>query len=141
MRTHESIHPIDHTADAGFEVHAGTLDRIFTLSARGLFDLIIPGFTRETGSTEVVDVQAGSMEDLLHAWLSELLWLHASRRIMVTDATVTFIGNAVLTASVTTTAMTKDDIARATEIKAVTWHGFSLVHSGGAWRATVIFDT
>src|SRR5437763_599964 len=65
----------DHTADLGLRIHAEDLDDLFKTAAEGLFDVIVAN--RDAVSEvndEQVTLDAESTEDLLIAWLNELIF-------------------------------------------------------------------
>jgi len=64
---------LDHTADAGFRVCGDSMADVFEQAARGLFSVMVDvEHVRETTSYRT-DLIAPSLEELLVAWLSDLL--------------------------------------------------------------------
>ncbi len=154
---------ISHTADTGIRARAATLSGVLEQAAEGMFSLILPRPPALVASgSEELRFSARTGEELLHALLSELLYLHGIRRSIPVDyvlsavapghdedAAVTDSENLEATGSklwrceVTCTyaEMTRDMQVQATEIKAVTWHGLTLRFDNDRWQAEVIFDT
>ena len=133
---------IDHTADIGIRVHASDMEDLCLEAARAMFRLILGDASTPIGKESCsVRARATDRDLLLRAWLSELLYIHASRRVILTEFRIRSITATEICAVVTGIPMTDDMIARATEIKAVTYHGLTVFESGGELHAQVIFDT
>ncbi len=66
---------IDHTADVGIEVEAGSLREAFEEAAMGMFSIMLDVDKVEPRETRRVEVRGESLEDLLVSFLEELLFL------------------------------------------------------------------
>src|ERR1043166_5995432 len=64
---------IEHTADLAIELTAGNLTGLFATSAEALFSLIADSDSIEPRDEVTVSASGADIEELLHAWLSELL--------------------------------------------------------------------
>ncbi|RIK66843.1 protein archease [candidate division KSB1 bacterium] len=135
-----TFEPIDHTADVGYRLYAPTLDELFVVAARALFDAITdlehihPQFTRN------VTAEAGDVEALLVAWLSELNFYCINGLEIFSRFVIKSFSPAQISATV---HGEKIDLSRhdiKTEIKAVTYHGLYVRQVAGGWEAQVIFD-
>jgi SHS2 domain-containing protein len=67
--------PLNHTADKSIEAWAPTLPDLFCAAAEGMFSGSADCTAITPDQEWPIQVQAASLEDLLHAWLSELLWV------------------------------------------------------------------
>ncbi|MFZ5833626.1 MAG: archease [Planctomycetota bacterium] len=133
----------EHTADFGLRMESESLEGVFAESARALFALMLtdPTQVRAADSVDVsVDRERGdSFDNLLHDWLSELLYLFHTRRMAFTDFEVEI----------------DDDCVRGTargepldpkrhhvevEVKAITYHGLKVEQIPQGWMAEVIVD-
>ncbi len=132
---------VEHTADVGIRAAGRSLEELFAHMAQGMFSLIVePGGIRSR-QTVSVSARARDQQELLLAWLRELLYLFDTRH---------FIGNSFQVEELTPTRIRaavggeKLDPARHTvlkEVKAVTYHAFSMEkRPDGRWVAQVIFD-
>jgi len=136
---------IDHTADAGIEVHGDTVSALFLNAARGMFSIIcqdeIPWDNKSRVSIqESVQLTAESMEDLLHDWLSELLYLNTTHMLIPTDYRILSIARYDLEANVSGFQYDEEDTHHLMEIKAVTYHQLSVNKSSDQFSAQIIFD-
>ncbi|MDT8322703.1 MAG: archease [Bacteroidota bacterium] len=141
----EGFEEISHTADTGIRAWSDTLSGALTMAAKGMFTLILADPPRSAHrERESLRLVAQSPADLLHALLSEVLFMHAVRRVLPVDCAVTAGEDGAAwrcEAEIDFTEMTADVQAQATEIKAVTWHGLMLDFDGTSWKGQVIFDT
>lgn len=79
-------------------------------------------------------------EDLLHDWLSTILYLFSAERVVPVDYEIRFDSNG-LKARVKVRRYDPDKDGGEIEIKAVTYHGMRIEKRGGEFEAQVIFDT
>ncbi len=135
-----SYETFDHTADVGLRVQAPDLNRLFADAARGLFSLIVPDLESVRPSETVgLEVAGEPSELLLFDWLSELLFVYETRRLLLSEFDV-----AVSASGVSATARGEPiDAARHQldhEVKAMTYHELKLERQADGWLAEVIVD-
>ncbi len=132
---------VEHTADVGIRATGRSLEELFAHMAQGMFSLIVEPEGIRSRQTVSVSARAQDQQELLLAWLRELLYLFDTRH---------FIGSSFQVEELTPTRIQaavggeKLDPARHTvlkEVKAVTYHEFSMEkRPDGGWVAQVIFD-
>jgi SHS2 domain-containing protein len=156
LRTHGSpllpgVRALDHTADVGLDLEAGTLEALFRAAAAGLALLIrgadvaaavAPAAMNPPGPEAAahwveLDGQAADPALLLAAWLRDLVYLHATTGATYDDAVFDELDEHAYRARV---RLVPERAPPAREIKGVTYHGLEAGRDGGVWRATVIFD-
>jgi SHS2 domain-containing protein len=134
------VREIEHTGDLGIEVTAGDLVSLFSSAGEALYGFIADPTTIETREEISVSARGDGTEELLHAWLCELL-----AQFNLTG----FVGKSCDVGRLTGDRVDglirgeKLDLRRHgfhTEIKGVTYHGFKVWEEKGLWRARVIFD-
>jgi SHS2 domain-containing protein len=132
----------DHTADVGLRVTAGDLDDLFRTAAEALFDYVVVN-RAEVRCTEVetIALSAESADELLVSWLNELIFrsetthrLYARFDVRVADDGLS------LAAEIAGEPIDRLRHVLDHEVKAVTYHGLSLVQTESAWVAEVILD-
>ena len=130
----------EHTADVGLRVYARTLPELFAEAARGLLALLVddPGDVA-TEDTEEIVLEADELEDLLVDWLSELLFLHESRGLLLCSCKVEIEGNR-LCATVRGEPFDPKRHRPGSEVKAVTYHGLSIARDPDGYVAEVVLD-
>ncbi len=136
---------IDHTADAGLKIFGGDLSDLFIHAAQGLFSLIcmdeFPWDRPERKHTSIkINLQANSLEDLLHDWLSELLYLHSTQKLIFTSFIINNISPSTIDAKLGGIHYENSDVQFLQEIKAVTYHQLNVIKVPEGYRAQVIFD-
>ena len=136
---------IDHTADVGLKIRGATLSDLFVHAAEGMTDLIcqddLPWDDREREpDRQEITLESESIEELLHEWLGELLYLHTTRNSIYTKYTIPSIDKTHLKAEIGGFHYTEDDIHHLMEIKAVTYHQLNVEQSDSGYTAQVIFD-
>ena len=131
----------EHTADIGAHIYGGTLEELFRNAAAALFEAFGMLQISGTASQRSVELKAGSLEDLLHDWLSELLYEVEANHVLYDDFEFLHLNSRGLKAALRGGTI---DFARSQtteEIKAVTYHQLRIEQlPNGTWHATVIFD-
>ena len=128
---------IEHTADVGIRAYGKTASAIFASAAEGMFSIIAdPGKVKPTGEVEI-RLSAEDLPQLLVAWLSELLFLHETQRLLFCKFEVRIRGTS-LRAKAWGEGIDKRRHELKLAIKAVTYHRLSVDVKKGV--AEVIFD-
>jgi len=128
---------LDHTADVGIRAHGASLDELFAAAAAGMFSLVADlRKVRAVGEVEV-RVKADDLEGLMVRWLSELLFLHETQRLLLKEFDVRIAGTS-LEARARGETIDKKRHELKLNIKAVTYHRLRIDRKAGL--AEVIFD-
>jgi len=131
---------LDHTADIGIIVSGRDLPEVFGNAAYAMFDILTNiDSVRETKSCNL-QVSASDIENLLVAWLNELLYRYETERVVFSKFTVDDIDDKKLSATVFGEKIAPHRHEIKTEIKSVTYHQLKVEKTDGGWRAQVIFD-
>ena len=91
---------IEHTADMGIEAHAESLSRLFEEVAQGLTAMIYADSTASPEISRSITLQADNKEELLVAWLNEILYWIDSDNIIPAGFEIDSLSDTELTASV-----------------------------------------
>jgi SHS2 domain-containing protein len=134
---------IEHTADVGFELTAPGLTASFERAAAAMFDLMFDLDSVGGGVHRIVSVssRAGDLENMMVRWLTELLFLFDSERMICSAFTVRTLTKDLIEADVSGEVMDSSRHEIKTDIKAVTYHELAVEKREGDWRVRVIFDT
>ena len=132
----------EHTADLGIRIIADDPSALFRAAAEGLFDCIVVNRDAvEPIESEPVDLRADSIEDLLLAWLNELIFrcetrhrLYSRFDVSVSEDFLSLQGT-ISGESIDATKHILDH-----EVKAATRHGLFLEKIDEIWKAEVIVD-
>ncbi len=130
----------EHTADLGLRARGATLEELFVECARGLSAVLVEELASvRLTDTRTFQVSGTDREYLLFDWLTELLFIFESERLLLTDFQVR-IDSDGLTAICRgeTTDPRRHRLEH--EIKAITYHGLKIVPDAGGWLAEVVVD-
>jgi SHS2 domain-containing protein len=130
----------EHTADLGLRIRADDLNSLFAEAGRALFSVIVDNPEDVCDVEEMqFTVKGSEVEELLHDWLTELLFtFHVSRRLLIKfDVNINSSG---LTAVASGEKIDPKRHEINLEIKAVTWHGLKVAQTPTGWMAEVIVD-
>ncbi len=135
---------IEHTADVGLRVVAGSVDELFAEAGRGLVTLMVPN-AGQVAAPAVPDVAVEllgeSVEALLVDWLSELVFIFETRQLVPRRFDVAVNEAALrLRAAVGGARLDRRRHRLGHEVKAVTYHQLSVRRGEQGWEARVIFD-
>lgn len=136
----EIYEPLSHTGDLGMLVYGRNLHELFAHAAWAMFDLMGDATTICPQQIVQIQVSATDREDLLVQWLSELLYLYDTQRLLCCTCTFTTLEPTALTATVAGEPLDPARHPIDTEIKAVTYHQIAVEPIGDGWQARVIFD-
>jgi SHS2 domain-containing protein len=135
----------EHTADYGIRARAESPEDLLADAARGLFSLMVANLDAVRAVEQVeFRIEGDQFDDLLHDWLTELLYTFAVRHLALSDFHVQVEGELPATLRLVATARgepidpTRHEIDL--EVKAITWHGLKVERQGGEWLAEVIVD-
>jgi SHS2 domain-containing protein len=134
---------IEHTADVGLELEAPDPTAAFELAAASMFDLMcdLDSVGDDVRRTVRIQARDGDPENMMVRWLSELLYVFESERLLLSGFNVTKLTSDALEAEVVGEQFDPGRHAVKTEIKAVTYHDMAVEEVGGRWHVRVIFDT
>ena len=135
---------IEHTADVGLHVTAGSLDELFAEAGRGLVELMVPNAAEVDAPAvreQAMTLVGESVESLLVDWLSELVFLFETRQIVARQLQVRVDqAGPALRATVAGPRLDRRRHRLGHEVKAVTYHQLSVRRGEAGWEARVIFD-
>lgn len=149
---------MEHPADVGFRARGATLEQCFEAAADALNEF---GWQVEAvKEKEEIEVRAraGTLEDLMFSWLSEILYLNDGEQWLFRRFEIREVVEKELPAEpqrdaeedsepgwelVATARGEKFDETRhaaRTCVKAITYHQLSVQQKGNVWEATVYID-
>ena len=129
----------EHTADIGVHVYGADLPELFRNAVMAMHETLGELKKSEGQQQKSIEVQAESLEDLLHEWLAELLFEVEVHHRLFDE--IQQVGTGGLTATVRGGAIDFSRSHLREEIKAITYHKLRVEQlPDGTWRATVIFD-
>ncbi|MDD1678585.1 MAG: archease [Methanomicrobiales archaeon] len=132
-----SIEELAHTADVRIRVKAPDLSELFVEAARGMMQVMYGGCEEGT-ITEELALEAGDHEELLHDFLSELLYLCDVRDVVFCSFLVR-VENTRLSAILKGVPFDRKQ-HQGTEIKGVSYYGLQIVKEEESYATDILFD-
>jgi SHS2 domain-containing protein len=130
----------EHTADVGLRIRAADLNTLFAEAAAALFSVIVTNLDAvQPVQALTFELEEEGLDNLLHDWLTELLYAFHTRRVLFTAFDVQLDATRL-------TAVARGepiDFARHqldVEVKAITYHGLKVEPQPTGWLAEVIVD-
>jgi SHS2 domain-containing protein len=132
-----TIEELTHTADVRIRVTAPTVAALFEEAARGMMEVMYGGCDQGL-VTEEVTLDADDPEELLHDFLSELLYLSDVRGMVYCAARVR-IDQRHLSAILEGIPFDRER-HQGTEIKGISYYGLQIVKEGESYATDILFD-
>ncbi len=130
----------EHTADVGLRVWGSSLTELFEQAAAGLMDLMLDTDTVDAARTMSISALAHEPEELLVAWLEEILFAFEADAFAPATARVVSLGNGEVRGELSG----EDFNPRRNEvrqvIKAVTYHDLTIKKVMGTYEVRIVFD-
>lgn len=134
---------LDHTADIGLAAYGKNKTEVFLNTAKGMFE-IIAGENRDLKENfcDKIKLEAESLEDLLIAWLNELLYISEVKLVILNKFKIEELTDYHIKAEIRGIKIDQLCFKIKKEIKAVTYHRLEVKKDkeSGLWKAQVIFD-
>lgn len=137
MRRYEII---PHTADIGIRAYGKDLKELFKNAACGMFDIIADIDGLKSSLSLPIEVSAPNKEELLVAWLGELLYHFYTKQIIFFDFQIEKIDEGSIKATAFGRHVGQNRNRLKTEIKAVTYHELKIEQKENTFTANLIFD-
>jgi len=134
---------IEHTADIGLRARAANIEKLFESCARGMMDIIMEDDFSGTDTFEIeksITVEGSDNEDLLYAFLSEILYYFDGENIIPIKFENSRITKGMFETGMKGIKYDPEKHSIGVEIKAITYHNMKIEKSDDLWQTDVIFD-
>lgn len=131
---------IEHTADIGIKAYGESLKDLFINAAYGMFDIIADLEGLKPGTSVKIELAAPNKEELLIAWLDELLYHFYTKNIIFSEFNVVSMDSTSIKAEALGRHIGDKKSRLKTEIKAATYHNLKIEEKSGIYEVQVIFD-
>jgi SHS2 domain-containing protein len=133
---------IDHTADIAIKAYGETLEDAFGMMADAMFDIITDKSPINSSQTIEFEVEADDMESLLVRFLSKLIVIHETDRLVLKDFKVIFPTIGHLHAIGHGEPFDTEKHGGGMHIKGVSYHMLEIIDSQGKKESSVqvLFD-
>ena len=112
---------IEHTADIGIKAYGGSVAESFANAALGMFSVMTDVSKVEPVGEFDVRVESDNLENLLVDWLGELLFLHETQDVLLSEFDVKIDGLS-LDAKVRGETIDREKHELKDDVKAITYH-------------------
>lgn len=130
---------IDHTADVGIVAYGKSIEEVFLNAAYGMFSLIADLEKVRGAASYRVTAEAENQEELLVAWLNELLYFFDAENLIFSRFVISHLGKEKLEATAYGEKIDPSRHHLKTQVKAATYYLLKLEKNDG-FRAQVILD-
>jgi len=135
---------LDHTADAGVEIIADTLEELFLAAANGMYRIMnCPGMGTASGS-KTLRLKEEQLDILLVSFLSELNYYISAHYLMLDPIEQLRIkqenGVYILHCKACQKTVPQKLLEDLVEIKAVTYHQLEIKRQNDGYHTKIIFD-
>lgn len=132
---------IEHTADVGLRIFGRDLKELFVNAAAGLMSFIIDAKSLANQKSIVIDLQEDNREELLVAWLNELLFQFSTHSFLSKEFTIEKISETHIAARLSGEIINPKKHKVISDIKAATYHELTIKETKDGLMAQVILDT
>lgn len=129
-----------HTADIGVRVFGHDLKELFENAAFAMFDIIADLEGLKDDLSRQFKITAPSKEELLIAWLDELLYNFCTKEIIFSRFDISAISDTSLSAAAHGRAVAANRNRLKTEIKAATYHNLEIKKTAEGYSVEIVFD-
>lgn len=131
---------IPHTSDIAIRAYGRTFAELLSNAAFGMFDIIADLAGLKKSESVEIALEAPSREELLVAWLDELLYRFYSKKIIFSDFEMTDVSDTKLSARVHGRSVEANKNRLVKEIKAVTFHDLAIRENKDGLFVEIVFD-
>ena len=129
-----------HTADIGVRVFGKDMPELFANAAFAMFDLIADLQGVDSPIVQEFKLQAPSREELLVAWLDELLYHFYTKMIIFSRFEIISLTGEELTAKAFGRSVGANRNRLKTEIKAATYSDLAIKKTADGYAVEIVFD-
>jgi SHS2 domain-containing protein len=134
---------LEHTADVAVLAYGGSVNELFTSAAMAMFAVLVA--KKENKPKPILEEitvkkEEEVLEDLLKAWLDELLFYFSSKNLVLHRIKSLVCKEGSLEAKVLLEHFDPSQYELKNEIKAVTYHELKVEKVRNGWQAHIIFD-
>ena len=136
----ENYSTFDISGDLGLRVQAGDLKSVMEYAAQGLTDAVTDLSSVKRVTSMRVRLKAADTEELVVAWLNELIFLLDAHGFIAAEAVVNNITESSLDAVLHGETFDPERHERRVLVKAATFHGFSMKSTGDRIVVEIVLD-
>ncbi len=131
---------LEHTADAVFEAFGESFEELLVNSAEAMCSVMYELGKVEPKERVLVKAEGKNKEELLHNFLGAVLFEIQSRGMVFRSFKVLSLSGQCAEIELRGEKIDREKHELKSDIKAVTWHEFSVREEGNKWIAKVLVD-
>lgn len=131
---------VEHTADVKVEIYGRDLGELFSNACFCIFDVMLDSNRIRGQNSAPVSLESRELPELFMDWLRELLFHFSTRSFAVAGVAVADVDERHINATLFGEPFDLERHGLKVELKAPTYHQFSIEKSPDGYRATVVFD-
>lgn len=131
---------LDHPADIGFRVHAGTREELYASAAHALVSLILDASRIEAKQEVQIEAEGGDFDSLLVNWLNEVLYYTDSKRLALGSFEIAPLERYRIRCVARGEPRDREKHPGKLVVKAVTYHQLKIARTADGWSADVYVD-
>lgn len=129
-----------HTADIGVRVYGKDARELFVNAAFAMFDIIADLEGLKSSAEKHINLKALNQEELLVAWLDELLYHFYTSQIIFFKFNIEKLTDTEIQATIYGRPVGENRNRLKTEIKAATYHNLEIKNTGSGYMVEIVFD-
>jgi len=130
----------DHTADVGLLVRGRDMEDLFARAAAGLIELLFGAGPVQARTTRTVRAEGAGPEELLVAWLEEILMAFELEGLAIAGVYDVRLGRGVVTGELAGEPFDPARHELCTHVKAVTYHDLAVRSSAHGCEVRLVLD-
>ena len=131
-------------ADVAFEATGESLEELFRDAGRAVTNTQVENIEDvESIESREIEVKAANVDELLHEFLEELVFYKDTEQLLLAEFDISIEkknAEYFLKCTAKGEPIDTDKHEMLVEVKAITWHMFSVKKKDGEWRAMVVLD-
>jgi len=132
--------PVAHTADLAVRVWGASMEELFEQAAMGLISLMLDPKSVQPASVRTVSAQAQEPEELLVAWLNEVLFAFEGEHFASASVRIKSLGGGKVTGELCGEDFDRTRHRVRHSVKAATYHDLTVKKTGDIYEVRVVFD-
>ncbi len=129
-----------HTSDIGVRVFGQTLEELFENAAFAMFDIIADLDGIKSTITQEFELTSQNYEELLKAWLDELLYNFYTKNIIFNKFEIVKLSEDFISAKASGKPVADNRNRLKTEIKATTYYNLKIIKKDDYYEVDIVFD-
>jgi SHS2 domain-containing protein len=131
---------LEHTADALFEAFGESFEELLVNSAKAMCSVMYELEKVEPKEKILVKAEGKNKEELLHNFLGAVLFEIQSNEMIFRNFKILALSDESAEIELQGEKIDREKHELKSEIKAITWHEFSVKKEGNKWAAKVLVD-